>query len=219
MTDETTQEPCAGGCTGAPLPRRSLLTAGLALLLAPADALAAGEPAGGQVPAANASTVKAPNPKAIRPQPGDTFAYLSGEAKDQKVMAADLKVGDPPRLVYPVDPATGTIRSGSRVNQILLIRTDPTALTAATAPRAADGLVAYSAICTHNGCPITLLNEDGRSVVCTCHGSRFDLADNGTVLTGPATRRLAGLPIAVTDGAVTVAGAFVGALGAAPSQQ
>lgn len=215
MTDETTQEPYACGCAGAPLPRRSLLTAGLALLLAPADAFAAGEPGN----AANASTVKAPNPKAIRPQPGDTFAYLSGEAKDQKVMAADLKVGDPPRLVYPVDPATGTIRSGSRVNQILLIRTDPAALTAATAPRSADGLVAYSAVCTHNGCPITLLNEDGRSVVCTCHGSRFDLADNGTVLTGPATRRLAGLPIAVTDGAVTVAGAFVGALGAAPSQQ
>jgi hypothetical protein len=31
MTDETTQEPYACGCAGAPLPRRSLLTAGLAL--------------------------------------------------------------------------------------------------------------------------------------------------------------------------------------------
>lgn len=214
MDQEKTQEPSPCRCVAAELPRRSLLTAGLALLLAPHDAaLAAGEsnPRG--------ADAKPANPRSMRPQLGDTFAYLSGEYKDKKVMAADLKVGEPPRLVYPVDPVTETVRSGSRVNQILLIRTEPSHLAAATAPRAAEGIVAYSAICTHNGCPITLLNEDGRSVVCTCHGSRFDLADNGTVLTGPATRRLAALPIAVSDGVVTVAGPFVGTLGAAPSQQ
>ncbi|RVU18386.1 ubiquinol-cytochrome c reductase iron-sulfur subunit [Methylobacterium oryzihabitans] len=213
MSDETTQAPCPCECAATGWPRRDILTAAIALLMAPtATVLAAGEPGAGAPPA------RAPNPKALRPQPGDRFAYLSGENKDKPVMAADIKIGDPPRLAYPVDPATETIRSGSRVNQVLLIRTDPSALTPATAPRAAEGIVAYSAICTHNGCPITLLDGDNRSVVCTCHGSRFDLADNGAVLTGPATRRLAGLPVAVADGFVTVAGAFTGALGAATSQ-
>lgn len=180
-------------------PRRSVLKGALALVLAPF---------GGAFAAGDART--------MRPQPGDRFAYLSGPNKEKPVMAADLQVGQQPSLAYPVDPATGAVRNGSRVNQVLMIRAEPSALSAATQARAAEGIVAYSAICTHNGCPITVLNADKKSVVCNCHGSRFDLGDGGAVLDGPASRRLASLPVGVTDGFVTVAGAFSGALGPAP---
>ncbi len=53
-----------------------------------------------------------------------------------------------------MDPANKTVRSGSRLNQLLLVRLAPETLSPETAPRAAGGVVAYTAICTHNGCDI-----------------------------------------------------------------
>ncbi len=47
-----------------------------------------------------------------------------------------------------------------------------------------DGdIVAFSQQCTHAGCPY---NVNGSVGECDCHGSRFDLANGGKVLHGPA---------------------------------
>ncbi|RMI41224.1 Rieske (2Fe-2S) protein [Streptomyces triticirhizae] len=54
--------------------------------------------------------------------------------------------------------------------------------------------VAFSAICTHQGCAVSQVDEDG--ILCTCHGSRFALED-GAVLEGPATEPLPEEPITV----------------------
>jgi Rieske Fe-S protein len=48
--------------------------------------------------------------------------------------------------------------------------------------------LAFSAVCTHQGCTVNRLEET--EAVCPCHGSRFKAAD-GTVATGPATEPLA----------------------------
>ena len=53
-----------------------------------------------------------------------------------------------------MDPADGTVRSGSRLNQVILLRLDPETLSAETRARAADGVVAYTSICTHTGCDV-----------------------------------------------------------------
>jgi quinol---cytochrome c reductase iron-sulfur subunit len=70
----------------------------------------------------------------------------------------------------------------------------------------ADGIVAYSDICPHAGCAITLYRvptfqpvEPRPAFVCPCHYSTFDPARAGKVLFGPAGRRLPMLPI-VVDG-------------------
>lgn len=47
------------------------------------------------------------------------------------------------------------------------------------------GVVALSTECTHRGCQTYVRR---RSLVCPCHGSRFDL--HGRVLEGPASRPL-----------------------------
>ena len=78
---------------------------------------------------------------------------------------------------------------------------------------AADGIVAYSSLCTHYGCPITTLHPSQTQIVCNCHGSVFNAADRGVVTNGPAQRRLAMLPLAIKDGAVIVTGKFDGPLG------
>jgi ubiquinol-cytochrome c reductase iron-sulfur subunit len=60
-----------------------------------------------------------------------------------------------------------------------------------------EGIIAYSKICTHVGCPISLKEQQSHHLLCPCHQSTFDLADGGRVLFGPAARALPQLPLAV----------------------
>lgn len=42
-----------------------------------------------------------------------------------------------------------------------------------------DGILCFSKICTHAGCPISLWEQQTHHLLCPCHQSTFDLADNG----------------------------------------
>jgi nitrite reductase/ring-hydroxylating ferredoxin subunit len=59
--------------------------------------------------------------------------------------------------------------------------------------------VAYSAICTHQRCPVDYKNGN---LVCPCHGSVFDPADGAAVVTGPAQTPLPEIPVKVQGGEV-----------------
>ena len=113
---------------------------------------------------------------------------------------------------WPKDPKTSVVRSGSRLNEILVIRLDPAELDEQTRARAADGIVAYSAICTHAGCPVTAWvkseSSDKDVLKCMCHNSEYDPRASAQVVFGPAPRRLAALPLAIADGSLSVAGAL-----------
>jgi Rieske Fe-S protein len=54
---------------------------------------------------------------------------------------------------------------------------------------------AFSATCTHQGCPVTEVTDG--TINCNCHGSKFAVAD-GSVVDGPADTPLAERGIAVT---------------------
>ena len=179
--------------------RRCVLTGALALVLAPLGATAAVEP------------------RNARPQPGDTLVYAEGPRKGETVAASDIEQGAAPVFAYPKDPATGTVRDGVRINLALIVRLDPKNLSEKMLPLSTDGVVAYSAVCTHYGCQVTLMHPNQRSVVCNCHGSTFDVGNNGEIVGGPATRRLAVLPLKSAEGVLTVAAGFIGRLG--PPQQ
>jgi Rieske Fe-S protein len=62
--------------------------------------------------------------------------------------------------------------------------------------------VAYSAICTHQGC--TVAYKDG-NLACPCHGSVFDPANGAAVVAGPAPRPLPEIPVKVEGGEVVKA--------------
>lgn len=68
-----------------------------------------------------------------------------------------------------------------------------------------DGVLCYSKICTHVGCPVNLWESQTHKLLCPCHQSTFDLADNGKVLFGPAARDLPQLPIMVDSSGYLVA--------------
>jgi rieske iron-sulfur protein len=152
-----------------------------------------------------------------KPQQADILVVAEGEHAGRVIGPQDLKLGGPPLRAWPMDPNTSVIRNGSRLNEVLIIRLDPAELDDDTRSRAADGIVAYSAICTHAGCPVTAWTKgatgDKDMLKCVCHNSEFDPRNSAQVVFGPARRRLAALPLATTDGSLTIAAAFIGKVG------
>ena len=59
------------------------------------------------------------------------------------------------------------------------------------------GIVAYSKICTHVGCPVALYEQQTHHLLCPCHQSQFDVTREAQVIFGPAKRPLPQLPITV----------------------
>lgn len=193
--------------TGARQPRRHFLQAALA--------------AGVSLQFVGAARSEEEKPGADeRPQPGDLFVHAEGDAEGKTVNPADIPLDGAPLQVWPMDPVSKTVRDGSRLNQVLLLRLDPASLDEDTQAHSADGIVAFSAICSHAGCPVTgwVVGETGKQVLkCFCHNSEFDPRQNANVVFGPAPRKLAALPVKVADGTLVVAGQFIGKV--VPSQQ
>ena len=70
-----------------------------------------------------------------------------------------------------------------------------------TQPKAGE-FKAFSAICTHQGCPVSRIS--GGTIDCPCHGSQFSIED-GSVEGGPAPRGLPEKKVTVTGSTLTVA--------------
>lgn len=62
-----------------------------------------------------------------------------------------------------------------------------------------QGIVAYSKICTHVGCPVGLYEQQTHHLLCPCHQSTFDVTQDCKVIFGPAKRPLPQLKITVDD--------------------
>jgi rieske iron-sulfur protein len=153
-----------------------------------------------------------------RPKEGDYLVAV--EAADSDGTNPDgLAPNDitAPRIAWPMDPAARLIRNGSRLNKVLLVRLDPATLAAETRERAADGVVAYSAICPHAGCEVTGWIDDQKILECPCHNSKYNPREGAAIVDGPTTRGLAALPLKIVNGKLAVARPFIGRLGIAPS--
>jgi len=152
-----------------------------------------------------------------RPQKDDLLVVSDGPQSGQVIKPSNLTLGGPPVHAWPKDPKTSVVRSASRLNEIIVIKLDPAELDDDTRARAVEGILAYSAICSHAGCPVTdwVKGEgNGKTVLkCPCHNSEYDPRESAQVVFGPAPRRLAALPLAVTGDSLTVAAPFVGKVG------
>ena len=152
-----------------------------------------------------------------RPQKDDLLVVTDGPRSGQVIKPSDLKLGGPPVHAWPKYPKTSVVRNGSRLNEIIVLKLDPAELDDDTRAHAAEGIVAYSAICSHAGCPVTewVKGEgNGKTVLkCPCHNSEYDPRADAQVVFGPAPRRLAALPLAVSGDTLTVAAPFAGKVG------
>ena len=141
------------------------------------------------------------------PKAGDQLVQVDDESK-KPIVAADLQVGAKPVIVYPYDPKAKALRDSTRLNRIVLVKLDPSTLDAATAARAAEGIVAYSAFCTHQGCDVNSWVAADKALLCFCHFSKFDPLQEAAVTGGPAPRPLPALPLKLEDGKLVVADGF-----------
>lgn len=187
-----------GGAQTPGLVRRTLLLAGLTL----GAALV--------VPIRSLLLPSSPHPgKAL-----ETTPWKRGERMVTKdgtlVLAEDVEVGSF-LTVFPegfpdADDATA-----------VLIRLDPNDLRrpgATSADGAAGGLVAFSKLCTHAGCPVGLYEQTTQQLFCPCHQSIFDVIRSARVVAGPAGRPLPQLPLRIDDqGYVEADGGFDGQVG------
>ena len=101
----------------------------------------------------------------------------------------------------------GHARSGDTAT--FLVRLDPSRFVSAPPAGHLSGVVAYSLLCTHAGCPVGLFEQSTGRMLCPCHQSVFNLLDGGRAVAGPAARSLPGLPIAIDgDGFLYATGDF-----------
>jgi ubiquinol-cytochrome c reductase iron-sulfur subunit len=61
----------------------------------------------------------------------------------------------------------------------------------------ANGIVAFSKICTHAGCAVSLFNVLSMQLICPCHQSTFNILQDCQPVFGPASRPLPQLPLLV----------------------
>lgn len=148
----------------------------------------------------------------LPPQPGDRFVFLTGANKGRVVRLDNLAIGGPQMQVYPVSPE-GAVRNETLLNLVILARFDPADLGEATRAQAAEGVVAYSAVCTHQACPVNMWSKARDAFVCSCHGSIYDPRNGAAVMDGPAPRPLPSLGLKIADGAVAIVSGFSGRVG------
>lgn len=164
------------------------------------------------VAAARGRDGKRADVRSLPPQENDLLVFAYGEREQEVIAPEDLPLGARQVFAYAMDPETRQVRNESRLNQVILVHIDPESLSEETCARAVDGIVAYSAICTHTGCDVTDWAKTNH-FKCPCHFSEFDPSDGARVLNGPAPRPLAALPLKLEGGVLMAAGGFIGRVG------
>jgi ubiquinol-cytochrome c reductase iron-sulfur subunit len=176
------------GAAGAGLGRRKLIRNSLLGALAPLGLLAI-------IPLRD-----------LGPLPGASLGYtawrpgrrLVTDPTGRPIKAAEVPIGGVihvqpegvDRMPHPIDERAKATT--------LVIRLEPDEITDPKQKRwAVDGIVAYSKVCTHVGCPVGLYEQQTHHLLCPCHQSTFDVTKDCAVIFGPAARPLPQLPLAV----------------------
>lgn len=121
------------------------------------------------------------------------------------IKASELEVGGlvnaVPENLKEIEDKDGSLNERAK-SVIIVVRLNQDQIVAqqggtASEPWDYQGVLAYSKVCTHVGCPISLYEQKTHHLLCPCHQSTFDLADAGRVVFGPAARAMPQLPITV----------------------
>ena len=142
---------------------------------------------------------------------------LGGHGVGTPIRASDLEIGDlvnaQPEAIFPSEESGLPELHGAELliakskAAVIVVRMEPETIIPGEGRDnwSVDGIVCYSKICTHVGCPISLYERTTHHLLCPCHQSTFDLSDSGRVVFGPAGRHLPQLPLAVDEEGFLVA--------------
>jgi ubiquinol-cytochrome c reductase iron-sulfur subunit len=145
----------------------------------------------------------------LGPLPGDFFSHtvwkkgtrLATDPQGRPIKASDVPIGG---VVHVLPEGINDLPDALEQKvkaAVILVRLAPQQVTKRSDPNGwgYDGIVAYSIICTHVGCPVGLYEQKSHRLLCPCHQSTFDVLDHCKVVFGPAVRPLPQLPITVDD--------------------
>lgn len=121
----------------------------------------------------------------------DTSTATAGDTPSTSEAGAGATRAAGPALIAVADVPVGGAASAKDAEGKPIIVAQPEAGT----------IVAFSAVCTHNGCTVA---PAGSRIACPCHQSSFAIAD-GARLGGPAQQPLAPVAVTVVDGEVVPA--------------
>ena len=134
----------------------------------------------------------------------DLLVDANAESDFKPLRVADLQMTKP-ILVFPFDAQSGTPKKESRLNKLVVVRLPEEKMTPETRARSVSGVVAYSSICTHQGCDVKTWMSKESVLACYCHASKFDLFDGAKVVSGPASGPLRAVPLALSGEFLSIA--------------
>jgi ubiquinol-cytochrome c reductase iron-sulfur subunit len=156
------------------------------------------------------------------PMPGNSLSTtmwkeglkLLKDPQGTPVKASDLVIGSVVHIVPEgINDVEDYLEEKAKA-AVLLMRLEPNQLDPVSVPGSYEGIVAYSKICTHMGCPVALYEQQTHHLLCPCHQSTFDVTQNCKVIFGPAKRALPQLAITVdADGYLVAKEGFREAVG------
>jgi ubiquinol-cytochrome c reductase iron-sulfur subunit len=126
---------------------------------------------------------------------------LATDPTNRPIKASDVTIGSVFHVIpFDLEKSDNPLDEKAKA-VVLLVRLDPSELKESEEKKSwsYNGIVAYSKICTHVGCPVALYEQQTHHLLCPCHQSTFDVADGAKVVFGPAKRPLPQLPITVDD--------------------
>jgi ubiquinol-cytochrome c reductase iron-sulfur subunit len=151
----------------------------------------------------------------LGPLPGDKLRHtmwdegvrLTLDPSGTPLRAADVTIGSAVHVIPEgLNEAEHKLEEKAKA-VVLLMRLNPEDLSPSEGREdwGYEGIVAYSKICTHVGCPVALYEQQTHHLLCPCHQSTFDLTQECKVIFGPAVRPLPQLPISVDSEGYLVA--------------
>ena len=117
------------------------------------------------------------------------------------IRAADVRIGEVIHVLPEgIEEMPHPLDEKAKATTIV-IRLEPDELKEdpARAEWSYNGIVAYSKVCTHVGCPVGLYEQQTHHLLCPCHQSTFDVTEHCKVIFGPAARPLPQLPLDIDD--------------------
>ena len=140
--------------------------------------------------------------EAIAYTPWEAGTRLAVDPSGRHIRASDVTIGSAFHVIpASLDRHAHDFLDKKALSVVLLVRMPLDQLTETEERKgwSYDGIVAYSKICTHVGCPVALYEQHTHHLLCPCHQSTFDVSDGAKVVFGPAARPLPQLPITVDD--------------------
>ena len=147
------------------------------------------------------------------PERHDELVYVDGPKKGQDVMVADIAADAPPITVQAKDPASGKIRESEKAMVLVYRTSTPDKIAADIKGDTFEGIVAYSALCTHQGCQVSDWDATAKQLICPCHKAAFDPFQGGTNTGGEKTRDLPQIPVKGEEGKLIVSDAIMSWIG------